>query len=106
MTESLTLSFMYNALMQELQAIVSGRVQMVMMRDFVKRSARALGLRGRVKNRSDGTVEVVAQGEHPVLEKLVEKLHIGSIFSRVDRVEVVWQSITTLYSDFNIDYSA
>jgi acylphosphatase len=90
--------------MEELHVIVSGRVQGVMMRDFVQRSAKKLGLSGYVKNLSDGTVEVVAQGEKAILEKLVERLHKGSMFSRVDRVEVEWRMPSTPYSGFVIDY--
>jgi acylphosphatase len=92
--------------MQELHAIVSGRVQMVMMRDFVQRSARKLGLTGYVKNLADGTVEAVAQGERGVLEKLVEQLRKGSMLSRVDNVSVSWRPMTAQYKGFVIDYSA
>ena len=79
---------------------------MVMMRDFVCRKAHALGLTGYVKNLSDGTVEAVAQGEKETLEKLVKHLHKGSVFSRVDGVEVAWRDSSIAYSSFNIDYSA
>lgn len=92
--------------MQELQAIVSGRVQGVMMRDFVQRSARKIGASGYVKNLEDGTVEVVAQGERVVLEKLIERLHKGSLFSRVDAVRVDWRAPATAYKGFVIDYGA
>ena len=43
--------------MQErLEVIVSGRVQMVMFRDFVQRKASSLKLVGEVQNLPDGTV--------------------------------------------------
>jgi acylphosphatase len=92
--------------MQELHAIISGRVQMVMMRDFVCRKAHALGLTGYVKNLADGTVEALAQGEREALEKLARQLHKGSVFSRVDAVVVTWREPGTSYTSFNIDYSA
>jgi acylphosphatase len=90
--------------MQELHAIISGRVQMVMMRDFVQRSASKLQLVGLVRNLKDGTVEVVAQGERAVLEELMQKLHKGSVLSRVDEVKIEWRQSTAQYSDFIIDY--
>ena len=46
-----------------LEAFVSGEVQMVGFRMFVQRHARQLGLRGFVRNRPDGRVEVGAEGE-------------------------------------------
>ena len=91
--------------MQELHAIVSGRVQMVMMRDFVQRSASRLGLTGYVKNLPDGTVEVVAQGENAALEDLVRRLHKGSVLARVDEVVTTWRESSTKYPSFVIDYS-
>ena len=73
---------------ERLLARVSGRVQMVMFRDFVCRSGRSLGLVGSAQNCSDGTVEVIAEGEKSKLEELVKKLHRGSFLSRVKGVEV------------------
>lgn len=92
--------------MHELHALVSGRVQMVMMRDFVCRKAHALGLLGYVKNLADGRVEVVAQGQMGELRELEASLHKGSLLARVDNVETTWREPSARYSDFNIDYSA
>jgi len=92
--------------MRELKAIVSGRVQMVMMRDFVCRKAHSLGLLGYVKNLSDGTVEVVAQGEEGELRELVTSLRKGSLLARVDGVETIWREPSAEFSGFSIDYSA
>lgn len=76
--------------MKELHAIVRGRVQLVMFRDFSQRSARKLGLRGFVRNRDDGSVEILAQGPQAALEKLIGLLHKGPLLSRVDRVDTEW----------------
>ncbi|MBI5457127.1 acylphosphatase [Candidatus Kaiserbacteria bacterium] len=90
--------------MVELRAIIRGRVQLVMFRDFAQRAARKLDLIGFVQNRSDGTVEVVAQGERGLLEKLLEALHHGPLFSRVDSVESEWREATKQFDDFDIVY--
>jgi acylphosphatase len=92
--------------MEELHAIVSGRVQMVMMRDFVQRSASKIGVVGLVRNLPDGTVEVIAQGERPLLEQLVAKLHKGSLLSHVEGVKVDWREAGEIYQGFRIDYGA
>lgn len=89
---------------EEIHVIIKGRVQMVMYRDFVQRTARWFGLTGTVKNLSDGTVEVVAQGSREKLEALIERLHKGSLFSRVDAVEVVWQKPQKSFTGFHIIY--
>lgn len=66
---------------------VRGRVQGVGFRWFVQRRAQELGLCGFARNRHDGSVEVVARGDGPVLDTLEEALRIGPRFSQVDNVE-------------------
>jgi acylphosphatase len=88
----------------EIRCIVSGRVQMVMYRDFVQRNARSIGVVGTVENLSNGTVEVIAQGMPDQLKAFIEKLHEGSILSRVDDVAVEWRSSRKVFDDFTLIY--
>ena len=89
---------------ERLEAIVSGRVQMVMFRDFVQRKATGLTLVGEVRNLSNGTVEVLAEGERIQLEKLVRKLHHGSFLSNVETVSAKWLPKSGTYTTFKISY--
>jgi acylphosphatase len=68
---------------------VYGRVQGVGFRFFVWRRAESLGLVGWVRNRRDGSVEVVAGGEPAQLDLFGEQLRAGPRFARVERVSVV-----------------
>ncbi len=88
----------------EIEAIVSGRVQFVMFRDYAQRSARALGLFGFVSNNQNGTVTVVAQGEKEKLEKFVGRLEKGSFLSNVKSVSVEWRTPREVFKDFSIYY--
>ena len=97
-------TLLYSYLMTELHAIVRGRVQMVMFRDFTARRARSLGFVGEVRNLSDGSVSVIAQGEKAALEKLVARLHRGSLLSRVDSVDVTWHEPTRQFNGFDIAF--
>ena len=90
--------------MIELHARVHGRVQMVMYRDFAQRKARSRGITGWVKNLPDGAVEVLAQGEHPMLEKYLERLKRGPLFARVETVEVEWREARGRCPDFVVHY--
>ena len=91
--------------MQErLEVIVSGRVQMVMFRDFVQRKASSLKLVGEVQNLPDGTVRVLAEGEHAQLEKLLAKLKHGPLLAKVENISTQWSSATNTYSSFKINY--
>lgn len=90
--------------MKAFLATVSGRVQMVMYRDYAQRKARKLGIVGTVQNLQDGTVEVIAEGEDSVLLDYINRLKKGSILSRVEKVDVVWHEPTGAHADFVILY--
>jgi len=68
---------------------VRGRVQGVAFRAFVLRTAASLGLDGWVRNRADGSVEVLAHGKVDDLDELSRRLLRGSRWSRVDDVNVL-----------------
>ncbi len=89
---------------ERLEAIVSGKVQMVMYRDFAQRKARGLKLVGEVENMNDGTVRVVAEGDRASLERYLEKLRKGPLLARVDDVAPRWSTATGAYTDFTITY--
>jgi acylphosphatase len=65
---------------------VEGRVQGVGFRDACFRRAQALGLTGWVRNRRDGSVEVMLQGPAEALARMLTWLHQGPPAARVDRV--------------------
>ncbi len=88
----------------EVHVIVSGRVQMVMFRDFAERKARSLKITGTVQNLKDKTVEIIVQGEKETLEKYLTLLRKASILSRVDSVRVEWREPTQKFNDFIIVY--
>lgn len=68
--------------------VVSGRVQGVGFRWFVEHAAVEIGVAGWVRNRADGSVEVLACGTSAQLHKLYEQLLRGPRAARVDHVEV------------------
>lgn len=88
--------------MVEIHCIISGNVQQVGFRDYVQRSADALLIVGWVRNKNDGTVELVAQGEPDVLKEFIEHLHEGSLHAEVEGVAVDWRTKSNGYDDFAI----
>lgn len=87
---------------EQVEVIVSGKVQGVFYRDFVKRAARRLRLLGEVFNSADGTVHVIAEGPREHLERLVKQLPIGSLASDVELVDVEWYPPSQKYKSFDI----
>ena len=91
--------------MQErLEAIITGRVQMVMYRDFAQRKAKGLKLVGEVQNLPNKTVRVVAEGPRVTLNHYVEKLKKGSLLSCVESVHPTWLPATNSFTKFDINY--
>ncbi len=71
------------------RVIIRGRVQGVGFRWFVVQNARALGVRGTVRNRPDGTVEAILQGpQADAVEALIDRIREGPRGARVERVDV------------------
>jgi acylphosphatase len=70
------------------RVIVSGRVQGVYFRGTCRAIARELGVRGWVRNRSDGTVEVVAEGSRDSVGDLVAWCREGPPGADVWGVEI------------------
>ena len=79
-----------------LTALISGRVQGVGFRAFVRRNALDRGLRGYAENLDDGRVEVVAEGGQDDLEDLLVKLKTGPAHADVADIEVEWGDTTGL----------
>ena len=67
--------------------IVHGRVHGVGFRVFVARAAQARGVTGWVRNRPDGTVEVVLEGQPEPVESVVELCREGPRAADVTSVE-------------------
>ena len=67
---------------------VHGRVQGVFFRNWTLDRARALGIRGWVRNRADGSVELVAFGDDIAVEELVAACRTGPPAAKVERIDV------------------
>ncbi|HBX69642.1 MAG TPA: acylphosphatase [Chloroflexi bacterium] len=85
-----------------LHAVVEGRVQGVGFRYFTQERAVFLGLTGWVRNRWDGTVEVVAEGPQADIEILLKALQRGPRAGTTQNVKFDWLEATGEFSSFRI----
>ena len=67
---------------------VTGEVQGVGFRWAAQGEADRLGVVGRVRNRTDGAVEIVAQGDRPAMDEFASWLEQGPRWARVADVDV------------------
>jgi len=87
-----------------LVAVVDGMVQGVGFRWATVRQARALGLKGTVRNLADGRVEVVAEGEESRLARLQAWLAHGPPGAHVRSLDSRLEPYRGAYSDFDVGW--
>ncbi len=70
------------------RVVVSGNVQGVFFRDSTKDEASNAGVAGWVRNRDDGTVEAVFEGDEGAVQRMVEWCRSGPSQADVNDVDV------------------
>ena len=70
------------------RVVVHGAVQGVFFRDTTRRRAQSRGVTGWVRNRSDGAVEALFEGDADAVDAMVAFVHDGPRGADVERVDV------------------
>ena len=89
---------------RRIHVIIEGRVQGVFFRAYTRDEAVRLGLCGWVRNRPDGSVEALVEGEKYAVENMIQWFHQGSPHSNVTRVHVTEEAPVEDSSTFEIHY--
>jgi len=82
--------------------IVRGRVQGVGFRVFAREAAYQHKVNGWVRNRPDGTVEIMAEGDEMALTDFLTDLYKGPVLSHVQDIDLDWRDITPAHERFEI----
>ena len=80
--------------------VIRGRVQGVGYRVAIAEAASALGVAGWARNRRDGTVEALVQGDNVVVERLLAWCRRGPPGARVAEVTAIALEAETAIDDF------
>ena len=89
---------------KRLQLKISGLVQGVFYRVHARDEAQRLGLKGWVRNCTDGSVEALAEGTEDLLKEFASWCEQGSPSARVDQVERSWSVAKEKFDDFSVRY--
>jgi len=84
--------------------IISGRVQGVFFRVETKHAADGFGVFGWVKNRRDGTVEALFEGDQDRVDAVLAWCKEGPALARVSAVNVDWEAYAGEFIAFDITY--
>lgn len=90
--------------MKRVRFVVHGLVQGVNFRAMAAREASVRRITGRVWNRDDGAVELIAEGEASALDDLARWLRQGPRLAEVESVERVEVGGGRRYRDFAVAY--
>jgi acylphosphatase len=82
--------------------LIEGRVHGVFFRASTRDEARARGLAGWVRNRADGRVEAVFEGDKAVVDNMLAWCRKGPPYAYVDHVDINWQPYQGDLLDFRV----
>ncbi|MCJ2165960.1 MULTISPECIES: acylphosphatase [unclassified Pseudodesulfovibrio] len=88
--------------MQQIHAIVHGKVQGVWFRGWTREVAFEIGIRGWVRNLPDGSVETLAQGKPDQLDQFETRLKQGPPLARVSGIDIKRTDVDALLPSFEI----
>lgn len=83
---------------------ITGHVQGVGFRYFSHKKANELGIKGWVRNSTDGSVVIVAQGNEFDINTFIDFLKIGPRLSNVSHISKVKMKGLGNFSSFNVKY--
>ena len=90
---------------RRVHVIVEGRVQGVFFRAYTSDEAIKLGLTGGVRNRPDGSVEAIIEGQEAAVKKMLQWFRQGSPYSLVAKIHTTEESPVGDNTNFEIHYS-
>lgn len=84
--------------------VITGRVQGVFYRAYARDQAESLYLSGWVRNRPDGAVEAVVEGEAANVDLFIDWCRQGPPSARVEQVELERQDYSGEFQGFAVRY--
>jgi acylphosphatase len=87
---------------EKIRVLVQGRVQGIGYRNFVKKYAKMLGLKGYVRNLPENKVEAILCGEKSDIERMIDIMKNNHPLAKVKDIKIEKLQSETNFSDFHI----
>ena len=88
--------------MKTIQITVNGRVQGVYFRAFTQKQAIKQDVIGFVRNKADGTVEIIASASQDKLDQFINWCHKGPLMAKVSQVIVKEYASNEHFTQFEV----
>lgn len=82
---------------------IDGNVQNVGFRYAAKTRADRFGIKGFIKNLSEGGVEALFEGEAGAVDRMIEYCKVGPFGAKIKEVEIRWEEYKNEFKDFQIE---
>lgn len=89
--------------MKQAHLFISGYVQGIGYRQFVKANATRLGLTGWIRNLLDNRVEAVFQGDKKAIEKMLALCKTGPMLAEIKDIVVTWEKADRQFDTFETE---
>ncbi len=86
------------------RVVITGKVQGVYFRAETRHAATRRKVSGWVRNRADGSVEALFEGDEPSVKAVLEWCRQGSPYARVHHVDVTWETYVGEFDRFDIEF--
>jgi len=88
--------------MKKVKIVISGRVQGVFFRAFVQKEAISREVKGYAKNRKDGKLEIVLEGNNPAVDEVIELCKNGPDAAVIEGFDLEEQEYLKEFDEFSI----
>ena len=90
--------------MRRVHIFISGKVQGVGYRFYMKRKAEELNINGSVQNTHDNSVEAVAEGEDEAIQEFIRHLRKGPFMAKIEKIDIQEEKPEGDLSSFDVFY--
>lgn len=87
--------------MKQVHMYISGFVQGVGFREYIKKKAGKMNVTGWTRNLTDRRVEIIAQGDEELLRKFIKIASRGPFLAEVKNVSLEWEEPAEIFKTFD-----